>query len=297
VKIAVMGAGAVGCYFGGRLAQAGHAVTLIARPSHVAAVTSRGLLLETAAGTETVQVDATEDPAGVAGADLVIVSVKSDDVGEVGRQIAGHLGPDTQILSLQNGADTAERLQAALNRPVIPAAVYVAVEMAGPGHVRHHGRGELVVGSGPASGALQTLLREARIPTELSDNVVGVLWTKLIVNCAYNALSAIPQLPYGDIVSEPGVPELMEDVVAECLAVAQGLGVTAAGDVRAAVRGLAGSMPKQLSSTAQDLARGKRTEIDHLNGYVVRKAAELGIPAPANRALWVAVRLMEGKRG
>ncbi|MGA0597880.1 ketopantoate reductase family protein [Enterovirga sp. CN4-39] len=296
-KIAVMGAGAVGCYYGARLAQAGHSVTMIGRRGHVAAMRERGLILETATGTEPVRVEASEEPAGIASADLVLVSVKSNDVDATGRGIAPYLDAGAQVVSLQNGVDTAERLEQAIGRPVIPSAVYVAVEMTGPGHVRHHGRGELVIGSGPSSSAVAMLLREAGIPTEVSDNVVGVLWAKLIVNCAYNALSAIPHLPYGHLVAVAGVPEVMDDVVAECLQVAARAGVTLPGDVPAAVRGLAASMPSQFSSTAQDLARGKTSEIDHLNGYVVRKAAELGIAAPANRALWVMVKLMEARRG
>lgn len=296
-KIAVMGAGAVGCYYGARLAQAGHSVTMIGRRGHVAAMRERGLILETATGTGPVRVEASEEAAGIASADLVLVSVKSNDVDATGRGIAPYLDVGAQVVSLQNGVDTAERLEQAIGRPVIPAAVYVAVEMTGPGHVRHHGRGELVIGSGASSSAVAMLLREAGIPTEVSDNVVGVLWAKLIVNCAYNALSAIPHLPYGRLVAVAGVPEVMDDVVAECLQVADRAGVTLPGDVPAAVRGLAASMPSQFSSTAQDLARGKASEIDHLNGYVVRKAAELGIAVPANRALWVMVKLMEARRG
>ncbi len=123
----------------------------------------------------------------------------------------------------------------------------------------------------------------------------GALWAKLILNCAYNAVSAITQLPYGKTAAGPGVPDLMKDVVAECLAVAEREGVQVAGDVQAAVAGLAGSMPSQFSSTAQDLARGKRTEIDYLNGLIVRRGEALGVATPANRVLWALVKLLESK--
>jgi 2-dehydropantoate 2-reductase len=295
MKVAVMGAGAVGCYYGAMLARARHPLTVVGRPQHVAAVLERGLLLETAKGTEAIAVEATTDPSGVGNADLVLFTVKSDDTAGAGRDMAPHLRQGAAILSLQNGVDNAERLQATLGRPVIPAAVYVAAEMSGPGHVRHHGRGELVIGPSPLSAEIAATFRSAEVPTDVSDNVVGVLWAKLIVNCTYNALSAIPQLPYGRVIEVDGVRDVMADIVAECLAVAEASNVKVPGDMLNAVLGLASSMPNQLSSTAQDLARGKRTEIDHLNGYVVRKAAELGIPTPVNRLLRAMVKLVEAK--
>ena len=109
--------------------------------------------------------------------------------------MAPHLAPDAIVLSLQNGVDNAERLQALLHREVSPAVVYVASEMAGPGHVKHHGRGELVIGPGANSDALAKLFSEAGVPVQISANVAGALWSKLILNCAYNALSAITQCP------------------------------------------------------------------------------------------------------
>ena len=108
------------------------------------------------------------------------------------------------VLSLQNGVDNAERLQRILGREVISAVVYVATEMAGPGWVKHHGRGELVIGQAAAADELVGLFSAAGVPIEISANVVGALWAKLIVNCAYNALSAITRVPYGRLVQGPG---------------------------------------------------------------------------------------------
>ena len=293
MKIAIMGAGAVGCYYGAMLARAGHAVTLITRPQHVQAIAERGLVFETRAFTETLSVEATTEAAGVTGADAVLFCVKSGDTEQAGREMAPHLDAGATVLCLQNGVDNAERLQAVLGRPVLATAVYVASEMAGPGHVRHHGRGELVIGLGPSSATIADAFGQAGVKTEISDNVVGALWTKLIVNCAYNALSAIPQLPYGRMIAVDGVRACMADIVAECLAVARGSGIRVDDDVLDVVMGLAAGMPDQSSSTAQDLARGKTTEIDHLNGYVVRTGAALGIATPANRLLTAIVKLME----
>ena len=295
MKVAVMGAGAVGCYFGAMLARAGHAVTLIGRPQHVEAVNRRGLNLDSKSFHEHVPISASTDAAVVSGSDVELFCVKSSDTEAAGRQIAPHLGEKTVLLTLQNGVDNAERLQAALPQEVIPAVVYVATEMAGAGHVKHHGRGDLVIGASASSEAIAAQLIAAGVPVTVSDNANGELWVKLIVNCAYNAISAISRMPYGQMVEGDGVPAVMDDVVMECLAVAKAAGVIVPGDVRVSVPGIAGAMKEQFSSTAQDLMRGKPTEIDHLNGYVVRKGAALGVPTPVNRVLHSLVKLLESK--
>jgi 2-dehydropantoate 2-reductase len=291
-----MGAGAVGCYYGGMLARAGHAVTLIGRPAHVQAVAANGLRMQTLAFDETVPLAASTGAFAVAGADVVLFAVKSRDTENAGETMRAHLKPGALVLCLQNGVDNAERLRAVLpGVDVAAAVVYVATEMAGPGHLRHHGRGELVIEPSPLSAELTNALIAAGVPTEISDNVRGALWVKLILNCAYNALSAVARLPYGELVRRPGVPEVMRDVVAECRAVAAADGVTLPGEVDAAVRSIAESMPTQYSSTAQDLMRGKPSEIDHLNGFVVRRGESLGVPVPANRVLWTLTRLVESQ--
>lgn len=297
MKVAVMGAGAVGCYYGAMLARAGHEVVLIGRPSHVEAVRANGLRLETKAFDEQVRLEASTEAGAVQGADLVLFCVKSTDTESAAAQIQPHLAPGALVLTLQNGVDNDARVRAALpSHDVAAAVVYVATEMAGPGHVKHHGRGELVIAPSRRSDEVAQALIAAGVPTQISDNVRGALWAKLVLNCAYNALSAVSQLPYGELVQGTGVTDVIRDVVAECLAVAKAEGVVIPGDVDAAVRGIAQSMPSQYSSTAQDLARGKRSEIDHLNGLVVRRGEALGVPTPANRVLFVMVKLLEGKQ-
>ena len=296
MKIAVMGAGAVGCYYGALLARAGHDVTLIARPAHVQAIAQAGgLWLHTDAGAECIALRASSQASAVRGAQWVLFCVKSTDTDSAGHAMAAHLDANAVVLSLQNGVDNAERLQAILGQAVLPSVVYVASTMAAPGQVRHLGRGELVLGAGPASAAIASVLRSAAIPTEISDNVTGALWVKLVLNCVYNPLSAITRLPYGAIASCPGldVAQVMAGVVQECQAVAQARGVALPADILASTLALAQAMPQQFSSTAQDLARGKRSEIDHLNGFIVRQGAALGIATPVNRLLHTLVRLLE----
>jgi 2-dehydropantoate 2-reductase len=293
VKIAVMGAGAVGCYYGGMLARAGHAVTLIGRAQHVDAIRAAGLRLETQAFDARIAVAASTDAAAAADAQVVLCCVKSTGTELAAAQLAPHLAKGAIVLSLQNGVDNATRLAAALKQRVIATVVYVGTEMAGPGHVRHHGRGELVLGAAPESEALAQQLSAAGIPASVSSDVAGELWAKLILNCAYNAISAITQLPYGVLKPLAGIDDVMRDVVAECNAVARASGVVVPGDAWEAVERIARTVPRQYSSTAQDLARGKPSEIDHLNGFVAREGERLGVATPVNRALHVLVKAIE----
>jgi 2-dehydropantoate 2-reductase len=167
--------------------------------------------------------------------------------------------------------------------------------MRAPGVVKHHGSGKLVIEPIRTIPDLAQTFAAAAIPTRASDNVRGELWRKLIINCAYNAISAIARQPYGQIVPSPGVRDVMRDIVDECLAVAAAEGINVPGDVDAAVRSIVETIPQQYSSTAQDILRGKPTEIDYLNGHVVRRGKALGIRTPANQALWAMVKLIEVK--
>ena len=301
IRVAVLGAGAVGCFYGGMLARAGHAVMLIGRPTHVEAFKARGLHFEGLKFDEHIPVEAGTEPDAVRVAKLVLFCVKSTDTEQAAGQIAPHLDADALVVNLQNGVDNTERIQARVAQPVIPAAVYVATEMAGPGHLKHHGRGDLVIGELGVRlppGALERVkgwFDAAGVPTTVSDNVAGELWAKLVVNCAYNALSAITQLPYGKMIEGAGIRDVMRDVVGETLALAKASGVTMAPGMLERVYRIAEAMPAQFSSTAQDLARGKPTEIEHLNGFVVRRGAALGVATPVNRTLCALVRLLESK--
>jgi 2-dehydropantoate 2-reductase len=293
MRIAVMGAGAVGCYYGGLLAKTGHEVTLIGRPGHVEAVRRDGLRLQTADADLHVPLAASTEPNAVRDAAIVLCCVKTADTASAAAAMAPFLSPDAVIVSLQNGIENPELLRATLPHEVIPAAVYVATAMAGDGHVRHHGGGQVVIGQSPHGDTVAAAFAAAGVPVEISDNIEGVLWTKLIVNCAYNALSAITALPYGQLVRHDGVEQVLRDVVDECLAVAVKAGVVPVGDVREGVKRIPQIMAEQTSSTAQDLQRGRRSEIDYLNGYIVRKGEAFGVPTPANRLLQTLVRVFE----
>lgn len=291
-----MGAGAVGCYFGAMLARGGHDVTLIARPRHVAVIKDAGLLLETQSFQQYVRLGASSDPAAIRGAQCVLFCVKSTDTQDAASQIAPYVADDARALSLQNGVDNAQRAQILMACPVMPAAVYVAAEMAGPGHVRHHGRGELVIGPDAHSQTLKAEFDKAGVPVKISENVTGALWDKLIINCAYNALSAVTQLPYGRMVKGEGIETVMQLAVNEAVAVAKAAQIQVSEGIWQQARNIAQSMATQSSSTAQDLASGRPSEIDYLNGHIVREGARLGVETPVNETLLALVKTLEAKR-
>jgi 2-dehydropantoate 2-reductase len=304
-RIAVVGAGAVGCYYGGMLARAGAPVTLIGRPVHVEAIGRDGLLLETTHFTERVPVAASTEIAAARGARLVLLCVKSTDTEATAQALAPHLSPAALVLSMQNGVDNLERIRAHVRAPCFAAVVYVAASMAGPGHVRHTGRGDLVIGAieadAQAQRAAQPLLQDvaawlqrAGAPCVISENVEGELWAKLLINCAYNAISALGRARYRRIGAHPEALGVLKEAVREVIAVAKAAGVRLPdGDPVQAACGISQSMAQATSSTAQDIARGRRTEIDHLNGYVVRKGTAVGVPTPVNRTLHALVKLLE----
>jgi 2-dehydropantoate 2-reductase len=299
-RVAVLGAGAVGCYYGGMLARAGAPVTLIGRPAHVEAMRrAGGLQFEARGALERIAVSAGTEPSGVAGAPVVLFCVKSGDTESAARAIAPHLARDATLVSLQNGVDNAARLAPLVAAQVVAAVVYVGSEMAGPGHVRHMGRGELVVGArggGDAQRAadVAALFERAGVPCRASADIDGELWGKLIANCAYNAISALSRLPYGRILASRWSQALMPPLVDEAVAVARAEGVRVDTDgLLARVLAIGEAMPGQFSSTAQDLARGRPTEIDALNGYVAERGAALGVPVPVNRTLHALVKLLE----
>jgi len=307
--IAIVGAGAVGGFFGAMLARAGLRVTFVARSAQVAAIERDGLRLERGGRTEALRnVAATTDlAAALSDADLVLVCVKSTDTDGVAREMAQSVRPGAAVMSLQNGVENAPMLARRLGAQatVVPAVVYVATSTPEPGLVRHHGRGDLVIGAlhGGAQADAQISARldaivdcfaTAEVPVRISSDVRLELWSKLLVNCAYNAISALAQASYAQLAALPAIVDLQTAVVREVVALAAAEGIALDLDASLdAMRRIALAMPGQLSSTAQDVARRKPSEIDHLNGFIVRRARELGVATPCNETLYALVKLVE----
>ncbi len=305
-RVAVFGAGAVGCYFGAKLAMAGAPVTLIGRPAHVQAIRARGLLFESGGRQHAVAIAAEAAPEAIADADLVLFCVKSRDTEAGARTIAPLLRAGAVVVSLQNGVDNAARMMAAGGIDALAAVVYVACSMPEPGLLRHAGRGDLQIGevgpppeeaerSADRAARVSAVFERAGVPCPVSADVRVDLWTKLVMNCVFNPLSALGRSHYGKMIADADTRRLMREVVAECVAVARADGVAVAGvdALHDAALKLGAAMAGATSSTAQDLALGRPTEIDALNGYVVERGRALGVPTPVNRALVTLVRLLE----
>jgi len=300
-KVAVVGAGAVGGYFGGLLARAGAPVTMIGRPQFVEAVAKHGLFLDTLHFQESLSVSASTEIQAVRGAEIVLFCVKTTDNAATARAIAPLLAPGALVLSMQNGVDNVEQIRAASAIDALPSVVYVAASVPEPGRVKHAGRGDLVVGpENEKTKRIAALFSRANVPCRISENIEGELWTKLIWNCALNAVSALGHAKYGQIAASSDAWKVVESAVYEVLAVARAAKIHPPGleDPKAALAGalkIATQMAAALSSTAQDMNRGKRTEIDSLNGYVARRGTELGVPTPVNQALYALTKLAEGR--
>jgi len=298
-RIAVVGAGGVGGYFGGMFARAGAPTVFIGRKHFADAVNSKGLVLDKSEGRERIRPTATVDMSAVRDCPLILFSVKANDTSATAKGMAQFVRPDATVVCLQNGVDNADQVRAVAKVDAVPAAVYVAVSIPEPGRVKHLARGDLIIGPpSERTTHLADLFVRAGIPCRVSDNIEGELWLKLLRNCALNAISALGHARYGQIVQSEDAKKLMEHVVEEVLAVARAACVVLPGvgdreSGMAAAMELATQMADAFSSTAQDLNRGRPTEIDALNGYISRRGAELGIPVPANHALFTLVKLAE----
>jgi 2-dehydropantoate 2-reductase len=303
-RVAVFGAGAVGCYFGAKLAVAGVPVTVIARPATAAALGRDGIRVLQGNGEWRAPVRVADDASAVAAADLVLVAVKSPDSAAAAHALAPHLRAGARVLCLQNGVDNANTIGAIVGCPTYAAVVYVGAQMDAPGLVRHMGRGDLVIGSphGLNAGvdtdgdvrAVATLFEHAGVPCVIAPDIDVALWSKLAVNCGLNAVSALGQVRYTRIVDMPEARGVVEAAIHETVAVARADNVALeARAMLANTWAIVAAMPQQSSSTAQDLERGKATEIDALNGFVVRRGVALGVPTPVNATLHALVKLRE----
>ncbi|HTP68744.1 MAG TPA: ketopantoate reductase family protein [Dongiaceae bacterium] len=298
-KVAVVGTGAVGGYFGGMLLRAGVPVVMIGRPAFVEAVKGAGLHLDTTQFQDTVHPEVSGELSAVAGCDVVLLCVKTTDTGAVSREIARHLSTGTIVVSMQNGVNNVQDIRATSGIDAIAAVVYVAAAVPAPGTIKHGGRGDLVIGPpSERSEEIAALFASANVLCRVSENIEAELWTKFIWNCAFNAISGLGLVTYDQIAQDAEARKIVEAAVYETLAVAHAKGIRPArfddpAKTIAAAFNITEWMVGTRSSTAQDMVRGKRTEIDALNGYVAKLGAEFGIPTPVNQTLYALVKLQE----
>jgi 2-dehydropantoate 2-reductase len=294
VRVAVFGAGGVGGYFGGRLADAGEQVHLVARGPHLEALRREGLRVRSVRGDFRVALEATDDPAQIGPCDVVLVCVKSYDTAEVARWLPGLLGDDGFVLSLQNGVDNEEQLADAVGAArVLGGAAFIFAGIAEPGVVQHTGGpasitfGELDGAASERAERFRSACQRAGFGVELSSSIWTVLWSKLAFICAQAGMTATVRLPIGEIreidVSWRMFDRLVREVAAVAAAEGHPLPAEAIDRTLTLARGVE---PGSFSSLHDDLVAGRRMELEALHGSVVRRAKQHGVPVPMSEAVY-----------
>jgi 2-dehydropantoate 2-reductase len=299
MRIAVVGAGGTGGYFGGLLARAGEDVAFIARGAQLEALRTRGLTLESRiAGTFTVPVQVTDDPGEVGPVDLIVFCVKTYDTDAAVASVRPLIQSETMLLSLQNGIDNEERIARAAGHPAgLGAAAYVVSAIKAPGVVAQTaGPGKIVLGelgggTSERTERLRDALQRAGIAAEVHPDIRVVLWQKFLFICAFSGVTAVTRLPIGTVLADPVTHALFRGTSEEVEAVARAGGVDLPTDcVEQALATASAVEPWGRGSLYGDLAGGRRLELEGLNGEVVRRGGEHGIQTPLNFAIYAALR-------
>jgi 2-dehydropantoate 2-reductase len=292
MKITIVGAGAMGSLFGALLAESGHEVRLLdVWQEHVDAVNKKGLSVEREGRTRSIVLKATTDLRQVDKADLVIVFVKSSQTGKAAETARAALRKDGWVLTLQNGMGNAEAIARAVPASrVLAGTTSHGATMLGPGMIRHAGVGPTVIGAWtgeePAGAKkMAECFNRAGIETAVADDVRSLIWSKLLVNVGINAVTALTGIRNGQLLDLESTRWISQTAVEEAMAVARNLGVRVRDDAVSHVFQIAEATAANRSSMGQDLDHKRRTEIDAINGYVVREAEKLGLPVPVNRTL------------
>jgi len=297
MKIAVVGAGGVGGYFGARLAQGGEDVHFLARGAHLAAMRERGLRIRSVLGDfdlRPADTHATDDPADIGPTQVVLFTVKSYDTDTASASLAPLLGPDSVVISLQNGIDNEEKLAARIGSGhVAGGAAYIFATIAEPGVIRHTGGpARIVFGEldGRRTARLEAFLAacgRSGIDAHLVDDIRAALWTKYILICAQSGLTAATRQPIGVVRETPPSWKLFRQVLEEGVNVARAEGVAVPDDlVERTLTNMAALPPNLYSSLYDDLVAGRRMEVETLQGELARRAERAGVPAPATSALY-----------
>jgi 2-dehydropantoate 2-reductase len=298
-QLLIVGTGAMACLFASRLAAAGTQVTLLGTwAAGLEALRAHGVRLVDATGSEhAYPVKATADPADCAGARFALVMVKSWQTERAARQLSACLAPEGLALTLQNGLGNRERLSHALgDQRVALGVTTIGGTLLDPGCVRLGGEGTISLGTHPRIGGLVCLLRQASFAVDIVPEADDLLWSKLVVNAAINPLTALLQVPNGELLNRPAARSLMVTVAHEAAAVAAALDRRLSfSDPVATTENVASRTAVNHSSMFQDVRRGAPTEIDAINGAIVAAGERCGVPTPANRILWLLVTALTEK--
>jgi 2-dehydropantoate 2-reductase len=302
MKITIIGAGAMGCLFGGLLGEQGMDVHLVdVRGEQVAALNERGLTIRYEGVERIVSVRAVTDPAAIPGTDLAVIFVKHAQTETAARTAGRLLGCNGYALTLQNGMGNAEIIADVLGKErVLCGTTAQGAMVLGPGKIQHSGTGETVIGmwrqgGGAVAGQLAEIFTAAGISCRAVDDIEPVLWKKLFVNVGINAITALTGLRNGQLLDRKATRQLMQDVVSEAIAVAEAHFIKVPDDIQEHVKQVAKATASNRSSMGQDVDSRRPTEIDAINGYIVRKAREVGIAVPVNQTLVRLVQTVQGR--
>jgi 2-dehydropantoate 2-reductase len=294
MRIAVMGTGGVGGYFGGKLARAGHEVAFVARGRQLAALRAQGLRVDSPLGDLALpEVEVTDDPSGLGQADLVLFGVKLWDTQSAAERVRPLLGPGTAVLSLQNGVVADDVLRHALGADhVVGGVCYIAATIAEPGRIRHTGTMQKIV-VGEYDGSASTRVRafhdacaEAGIDVALSDHIERTLWEKLVFLVGLSGTTTSARSPIRPIRDDPHSRAFLHDVMDEVVRVGRAQGVPLPTDYAGDRLAFLDTVPADMTSSMHhDLERGNPLEVPWLSGDVVDRGATLGVPTPCNRAV------------
>ena len=302
MKTVIIGPGAMGCLYAFLLTRAGYEAWLLDNSEDRAErIRAQGLKIEGVSGAYQLpfpRISASPDVIGKA--DLLILFVKAYNTATALESARELVTANTMILTLQNGIGNMESIRAAYpQNPIVAGTTAQGATLLGSGHIRHAGMGETIIGGIDANSTfhaklIKDLFMSAYIPTEMAEDVQGVLWGKLLVNCGINPLTAIMRVPNGQLPKNPDLCEVMSRVVEEGAAIAQSAGITLPySDPVAKVMEVCAATAGNRSSMLQDIEAGKKTEINYLNGALVRYGTEKGVAAPVNSFLTHLVQALE----
>jgi 2-dehydropantoate 2-reductase len=305
MRIAVMGAGGVGGYFGARLAQAGDDVCFIARGAHLAALRANGITLRNPAEETRIPVKAVEDPAEAGSAEVVLFAVKLWDTESAAERIRPLVARGGVVIPFQNGVESIERIGKVLGKErVMGGAAYIAARIAEPGVIAQTGLmsrlrfGAVEPSQRPVAAAFHAGCAKAGINAELTDDIVRVLWEKFVLLVALSGSTSVSRSRIGVVRADPDLRWLLEAAMRETWQVGRRHGVALDDDLVESTLKMVDALPPEMTSSMHgDLEAGGRLEAPWLCGAVARMARELGIEAPANRALYAALKpFVDGKR-
>lgn len=310
MRIAIVGAGAMGCLYGGLLSESGQDVTLLdIMEDHVKAMNENGLRMEVKSASGGFEerifdsVKATTNPLDIGVVDLAIIFVKSTFTRQAAEANRVLFGPDTTVLTLQNGMGNVEAISTVVDETnIIAGTTAHGATMLELGHIRHAGSGKTILGEldGKVSKRMEeiaTIFNQAGLETEVTENVTGLLWDKLLVNVGINALTAILGVPNGKLVEIQEAENLLEQAVEEGHKVAEARGVRLNhSDPVAHTKEVCRATAENRSSMLQDITNGRKTEIDMINGAIAREGRAVFVPTPVNELLTLLIKSKEASK-